>query len=116
MAASSLYVSMFNLSIALGALVGGLTVDTASPVGVLWIGGVLAVLVLPIVGNTLRRETPLPTRDESAGRLYISLPAVPWSRPGGRLPCRGRRATSSYGHRWVTWCSVWWARPAGVIF
>ncbi|MGW0433365.1 MFS transporter [Micromonospora sp. NPDC003197] len=37
-AASSLYVSMFNLSIALGALLGGLAVDTLSPTSVLWIG------------------------------------------------------------------------------
>ncbi|GGQ35274.1 MFS transporter [Streptosporangium pseudovulgare] len=54
-AASSLYVSAFNLSIALGALVGGLAVDTVSTVSVLWIGGVLAVLVLPLLG---RRTSP----------------------------------------------------------
>ncbi|MEV0145734.1 MULTISPECIES: MFS transporter [unclassified Nonomuraea] len=57
-AASSLYVSMFNLSIALGALVGGLTVDAVPTVSVLWIGGVLAVLVLPIAVGTPRREAP----------------------------------------------------------
>ncbi|WP_433359244.1 MFS transporter [Streptosporangium sp. CA-115845] len=59
-AASSLYVSMFNLSIALGALVGGLVVDTASTVSVLWIGGVLAILVLPIVGAMPRHRVPRP--------------------------------------------------------
>ncbi|MEV0201906.1 MFS transporter [Nonomuraea sp. NPDC050691] len=50
-AASSLYVSMFNLSIAFGALVGGLAVDATSTVNVLWIGAALAILVLPIVGT-----------------------------------------------------------------
>lgn len=66
-AASSLYVSMFNLSIALGALVGGLAVDAVSTTSVLWIGGVLAVLVLPLIGGTRRRtarpapaNTPVP--------------------------------------------------------
>ncbi|GAA3424199.1 MFS transporter [Streptosporangium sandarakinum] len=54
-AASSLYVSMFNLSIALGALVGGIAVDIVSTVSVLWIGGALAVLVLPLLG---RRTSP----------------------------------------------------------
>ncbi|MGI5491249.1 MFS transporter [Microtetraspora malaysiensis] len=55
-AASSLYVSMFNLSIALGALVGGLAVDAVGAVSVLWIGGVLAILVLPIVGSARGRD------------------------------------------------------------
>ncbi|WP_185088130.1 MFS transporter [Nonomuraea muscovyensis] len=54
-AASSLYVSMFNLSIALGALVGGLAVDAVSTASVLWIGGGLAILVLPVIGVTRRR-------------------------------------------------------------
>ncbi|WP_221762641.1 hypothetical protein [Nonomuraea sp. WAC 01424] len=48
-AASSLYVSAFNLSIALGAFAGGLAVDAPGPVSVLWIGGVLTVLVPPLV-------------------------------------------------------------------
>lgn len=43
-AASSLYVSMFNLSIALGALFGGLVVDNIAPTSALWIGGGLAIL------------------------------------------------------------------------
>lgn len=59
-AASSLYVSMFNLSIALGALVGGLAVDAVSTTSVLWIGGVLAVLVLPLVGGARRTARPAP--------------------------------------------------------
>ncbi|GAA2320742.1 MFS transporter [Nonomuraea roseoviolacea subsp. roseoviolacea] len=54
-AASSLYVSMFNLSIALGALVGGLAVDALSTVSALWIGGALAVLVLPVAGLPVAR-------------------------------------------------------------
>ncbi|GGO14737.1 MFS transporter [Microbispora rosea subsp. aerata] len=53
-AASSLYVSMFNLSIALGALGGGLLVDAAGPVSMLWIGGLLAVSVLPVVAAVRR--------------------------------------------------------------
>ncbi|GGS68888.1 MFS transporter [Planobispora rosea] len=48
-AASSLYVSAFNLSIALGAFLGGWAVDTVSTVSVLWTGGVLAVLVPPVI-------------------------------------------------------------------
>jgi len=54
-AASSLYVSTFNLSIALGAFAGGLAVDAAGPVSVLWIGGALAVLVPPLVTVAGRR-------------------------------------------------------------
>ncbi|MFB4273556.1 MFS transporter [Nonomuraea sp. GTA35] len=57
-AASSLYVSMFNLSIALGALIGGLAVDALSTVSVLWIGGVLAVLVPPACSPTARTRPP----------------------------------------------------------
>ncbi|MEV4251997.1 MFS transporter [Spirillospora sp. NPDC049652] len=45
-AASSLYVSMFNLSIALGALFGGLAVDHVGTGSVLWIGGGLTVLTV----------------------------------------------------------------------
>ncbi|MGW4242720.1 MFS transporter [Nocardia sp. NPDC004722] len=45
-AASSLFVSMFNFSIALGALAGGLAVDHAGPTSVLWLGGALLALAL----------------------------------------------------------------------
>jgi predicted MFS family arabinose efflux permease len=48
-AASSLYVSAFNLSIALGALLGGLAVDALSPTSVLWCGAALALLALLVV-------------------------------------------------------------------
>ncbi|WP_234326429.1 MFS transporter [Streptomyces sp. NRRL S-337] len=57
-AASSLYVSTFNLSIALGALFGGLAVDGIATTSVLWIGAVLATLALLVVGRA-RRTTPL---------------------------------------------------------
>ncbi|WP_340682262.1 MFS transporter [Amycolatopsis coloradensis] len=50
-AASSLYVSAFNLSIALGALFGGLAVDAIATVSVLWIGGALVLLAVPVVGR-----------------------------------------------------------------
>ncbi|MCT2590805.1 MFS transporter [Streptomyces sp. N2-109] len=53
-AASSLYVSTFNLSIALGALFGGLAVDGISTTSVLWIGAALAVLTLFVVGSSRR--------------------------------------------------------------
>jgi predicted MFS family arabinose efflux permease len=47
-AASSLYVSVFNLSIALGALTGGLAVDGIATTSVLWIGAALSILT-PLV-------------------------------------------------------------------
>ncbi|MFI9456692.1 MFS transporter [Amycolatopsis sp. NPDC052450] len=50
-AASSLYVSAFNLSIALGALFGGLAVDAIATVSVLWIGGALVLLALPVAAR-----------------------------------------------------------------
>ncbi|MFE9206634.1 MFS transporter [Micromonospora sp. NPDC007230] len=53
-AASSLYVSTFNLSIALGALFGGFAVDGIATTSVLWIGAVLAVLTLVVVGGARR--------------------------------------------------------------
>ncbi|MFD5552520.1 MFS transporter [Streptomyces sp. NPDC127068] len=43
-AASSLWVAVFNLSIGLGALVGGVIVDTFTLQGVLWLGGACALL------------------------------------------------------------------------
>lgn len=54
-AASSLYVSMFNFSIALGALAGGLAFDNLAMTSVLWIGAVLAALTLAVAGP--RRKT-----------------------------------------------------------
>ncbi|MFF8646035.1 MFS transporter [Streptomyces sp. NPDC015345] len=42
-AASSLWVAVFNLSIGLGALAGGLIVDTFTLQGVLWLGGACAL-------------------------------------------------------------------------
>ncbi|GAB2883306.1 MFS transporter [Streptomyces mayteni] len=47
-AASSLFVSTFNLSIALGALLGGLAVESLATTSVLWIGAALAALALPL--------------------------------------------------------------------
>ncbi|MFC9997243.1 MFS transporter [Nocardia sp. NPDC127526] len=48
-AASSLFVSVFNISIALGALFGGFAVDGLATAGVLWIGATLVLLALPII-------------------------------------------------------------------
>jgi predicted MFS family arabinose efflux permease len=53
-AASSLYVSAFNLSIALGALFGGFAVDGIATTSVLWIGAVLAMLTVLVVGGARR--------------------------------------------------------------
>ncbi len=43
-AAASLWVAVFNLSIGLGALVGGVVVDSLTLQGVLWLGGACALL------------------------------------------------------------------------
>lgn len=51
-AASSLFVSAFNLSIALGALIGGIAVEKVSVVGVLWIGGALTAVTILVVGRS----------------------------------------------------------------
>ncbi|WP_028661998.1 MFS transporter [Saccharomonospora saliphila] len=51
-AASALWVSMFNLSIALGALAGGTVVDASSPAGALWLAGGLVALTLLAVRST----------------------------------------------------------------
>ncbi|MEU3878302.1 MFS transporter [Streptomyces californicus] len=56
-AASSLYVSAFNLSIALGALVGGLTVDSLGTTSVLWTGAALTALAWPVVRRARRTAT-----------------------------------------------------------
>ncbi|MFD8584979.1 MFS transporter [Streptomyces californicus] len=56
-AASSLYVSAFNLSIALGALVGGLTVDGLGTTSVLWTGAALTALAWPVVRRARRTAT-----------------------------------------------------------
>ncbi|MET8728435.1 MFS transporter [Streptomyces parvus] len=58
-AATSLYVSAFNLSIALGALLGGFAVDGIGTTSVLWAGAALTVLSLFVVGGVRR---PVPVR------------------------------------------------------
>ncbi|KUJ64429.1 transporter [Streptomyces albus subsp. albus] len=45
-AASALFVGVFNIAIALGALLGGRIADRTTVTGVLWCGGALAVLAL----------------------------------------------------------------------
>ncbi|WP_226961635.1 MULTISPECIES: MFS transporter [Streptomyces] len=57
-AASSLYVSTFNLSIALGALLGGLAVDGIATTSVLWIGAALALAALLVLAPARRAPTP----------------------------------------------------------
>ncbi|WGP09047.1 MFS transporter [Streptomyces sp. SH5] len=60
-AATSLYVSAFNLSIALGALLGGFAVDGIGTTSVLWAGAALTVLALFVVGGARRTvEHPVP--------------------------------------------------------
>ncbi|MFZ4266223.1 MFS transporter [Streptomyces arboris] len=53
-AATSLYVSAFNLSIALGALFGGFAVDGIGTTSVLWTGAALTLLALVVVGGARR--------------------------------------------------------------
>ncbi|MFD8060212.1 hypothetical protein ACFXA0_31125 [Streptomyces cyaneofuscatus] len=53
-AATSLYVSAFNLSIALGALFGGFAVDGIGTTSVLWTGAGLTLLALVVVGGARR--------------------------------------------------------------
>ncbi|MFZ4274668.1 MFS transporter [Streptomyces arboris] len=53
-AATSLYVSAFNLSIALGALFGGFAVDGVGTTSVLWTGAALTLLALVVVGGARR--------------------------------------------------------------
>ncbi|WP_338118082.1 MFS transporter [Streptomyces coryli] len=56
-AASSLYVSAFNLSIALGALLGGFAVNALSTTSVLWLGAALAALTLLVAAGRRTAET-----------------------------------------------------------
>ncbi|MET0234402.1 MAG: MFS transporter [Kibdelosporangium sp.] len=58
-AASSMYVSMFNWAIALGALLGGFAVDGLGTASVLWLGGGLAILTVLVVAAT-RKNTLFP--------------------------------------------------------
>ncbi|WP_334665013.1 MFS transporter [Streptomyces cyaneofuscatus] len=53
-AATSLHVSAFNLSIALGALFGGFAVDGIGTTSVLWTGAGLTLLALVVVGGARR--------------------------------------------------------------
>jgi predicted MFS family arabinose efflux permease len=63
-AATSLYVSAFNLSIALGALIGGFAVNGIGTTSVLWIGALLAsVALLPLFAV---RIVPSRSRPEGA--------------------------------------------------
>ncbi|MFI6013900.1 hypothetical protein ACIBAG_34705 [Streptomyces sp. NPDC051243] len=55
-AASSLWVAVFNLSIGLGALAGGVIVDTLTLQGVLWLGGACALAAALAVWSTRTDE------------------------------------------------------------
>ena len=55
-AASSLFVAAFNLSIALGAALGGAVVD-ASATAVLWSGAAIVLLAVPVLGAARRPVT-----------------------------------------------------------
>lgn len=68
-AASALYVSAFNTSVALGALLGGRAVDTTGPHGALWAGAALAALV--------------PLSLVAAARARARRPAAPSPAPAG---------------------------------
>ncbi|MDQ0904537.1 putative MFS family arabinose efflux permease [Streptomyces canus] len=55
-AASSLWVAVFNLSIGLGALAGGVIVDTLTLQGVLWLGGACALVAALAVWSARTTE------------------------------------------------------------
>ncbi|MFE0258323.1 MFS transporter [Streptomyces sp. NPDC059010] len=55
-AASSLWVAVFNLSIGLGALAGGIIVDTLTLQGVLWLGGACALAAALAVWSSRTNE------------------------------------------------------------
>jgi predicted MFS family arabinose efflux permease len=55
-AASALWVSVFNFSIGLGALIGGVVVDSVTLPSVLWLGGILVLITAFAVLGT--RKTP----------------------------------------------------------
>lgn len=62
-AASSLFVAMYNLSIALGALLGGLAVDQVSTASVLWVGaGFVALTLLAISAGRRTRFSADPVQ------------------------------------------------------
>ncbi|MTE22296.1 MFS transporter [Streptomyces sp. TRM43335] len=76
-AASALYVSAFNTSVAVGALLGGLAVDASGPQGALWTGAAIAVLVpLVLVGAARVRPAVRPGASSTV--------------PGGPVRGRGR--------------------------
>lgn len=56
-AASSLWVAVFNLSIGLGALAGGVIVDTLTLQGVLWLGGACALAAALAVWSARTNES-----------------------------------------------------------
>lgn len=55
-AASSLFVAMYNLSIALGALLGGIAVDNTAVASVLWLGAGFVVLTTLAMSPARRTE------------------------------------------------------------
>ncbi|WP_067811896.1 MFS transporter [Actinomadura kijaniata] len=57
-AASSLWVAVFNLSIGLGALTGGVVVDSLALRGVLWLGGACALAAALVVWSARADEVP----------------------------------------------------------
>ncbi|WP_406724920.1 hypothetical protein WJ438_10015 [Streptomyces sp. GD-15H] len=87
-AATSLYVSTFNLVLALGALFGDSAVDGIGTTSVLWTGASLAVLTLLVVGGSHHAAAP------SAGWGEGSVRPAPTNGsssanefPGDGLPC-----------------------------
>ncbi|MEU1880277.1 MFS transporter [Streptosporangium sp. NPDC020072] len=62
-AGSALFVAVFNAAISLGALLGGRVVDTVAVSGVMWAGGALALLAVPVVVLAVRRRGSQGDRD-----------------------------------------------------
>ncbi|MGW4351137.1 MFS transporter [Nocardia sp. NPDC004582] len=73
-AASSLFVSVFNFSIALGALAGGLAVDHLGPTSVLWLGAgsvLAALLILGTRDRTSRPASPAAVGESDGGSIGV---------------------------------------------
>ncbi|WP_232835386.1 MFS transporter [Actinocorallia populi] len=71
--ATSLYTSVFNLSIALGALFGGFAIDSLAAGGPLWLGGILCALTLLALGTSGKGKAPARGRDGAgAGGREVS--------------------------------------------
>ncbi|MFH8586341.1 hypothetical protein ACH4GP_18350 [Streptomyces celluloflavus] len=86
--------SLFNLSIRLGALFGELAVDSIATTGALWIGGGLILLTLAVLGGAGRarrldaRRAGPPVIRPPAGRIPVTAPAPRTASPSMALAAK----------------------------